>query len=53
MKGAEKSQKAHGGLRYAPEPWVQRLPKRANGDVQMIMRAETFDDVFGKFNFEF
>ena len=27
--------------------------KRMNGDVQMIMRAETFDDVFGKFNFEF
>ena len=27
--------------------------KRKNGDVQMIMRAETFDDVFSKFSFEF
>ena len=27
--------------------------KRINGDVQMIMRAETFDDVFGKFSFDF
>lgn len=27
--------------------------KRSNGSVEMIMRAETFDDVFDKFSFEF
>lgn len=26
---------------------------RTDGNVEMIMRAETFDDVFGKFSFEF
>lgn len=35
------------------KPQSAMFAKRMNGDVQMIMRAETFDDVFGKFNFEF
>lgn len=35
------------------KPQSAMYAKRANGDVEMIMRAETFDDVFGKFSFEF
>lgn len=35
------------------KPQSAMFVKRINGDVQLIMRAETFDDVFGKFNFEF
>lgn len=35
------------------KPQSAMFAKRANGDVEMIMRAETFDDVFGKFSFEF
>ena len=35
------------------KPQSAMFAKRINGDVQMIMRAETFDDVFGKFSFDF
>ena len=35
------------------KPQSAMFVKRINGDVQMIMRAETFDDVFGKFSFDF
>ena len=35
------------------KPQSAMFAKRVNGDVQQIMRAETFDDVFGKFSFEF
>ena len=35
------------------KPQSAMFAKRANGNVEMIMRAETFDDVFGKFSFEF
>lgn len=35
------------------KPQSAMFAKRADGDVQMIMRAETFDDVFSKFSFEF
>ena len=35
------------------KPQSAMYAKRANGRVEMIMRAETFDDVFGKFSFEF
>ena len=35
------------------KPQSAMYAKRADGNVEMIMRAETFDDVFGKFSFEF
>lgn len=35
------------------KPQSAMYVKRANGNIEMIMRAETFDDVFGKFSFEF
>jgi diaminopimelate decarboxylase len=35
------------------KPQSAMYVKRENGNVDMIMRAETFDDVFGKFSFEF
>ena len=35
------------------KPQSTMYVKRRNGDVQMIMRAESFDDVFGKFSFGF
>lgn len=35
------------------KPQSAMFVKRMNGDVQMIMRAESFDDVFGKFSFGF
>lgn len=35
------------------KPQSAMYVKRANGDLKQIMRAETFDDVFNKFSFEF
>ena len=35
------------------KPQSAMFAKRMNGDVQMIMRAETFEDVFNKFSFDF
>lgn len=35
------------------KPQSAMFAKRANGSVMQIMRAETFDDVFSKFSFEF
>ena len=35
------------------KPQSAMFAKRCDGNVMEIMRAETFDDVFGKFNFEF
>lgn len=35
------------------KPQSAMYAKRTNGNVEMIMRAETFDDVFDKFSFEF
>lgn len=35
------------------KPQSAMFAKRTDGSVLQIMRAETFDDVFGKFNFEF
>ena len=35
------------------KPQSAMYVKRANGNIGMIMRAETFDDVFGKFIFDF
>lgn len=35
------------------KPQSAMYVKHANGNVGMIMRAETFDDVFGKFSFDF
>lgn len=35
------------------KPQSAMYVKRVDGSVEMIMRAETFDDVFGKFSFEF
>lgn len=35
------------------KPQSAMYAMRADGRIQQIMRAETFDDVFGKFNFEF
>lgn len=35
------------------KPQSAMYAKRLDGSVQMIMRAETFDDVFNKFSFEF
>lgn len=35
------------------KPQSAMFAKRTDGSVMKIMRAETFDDVFGKFNFDF
>lgn len=35
------------------KPQSAMYAMRADGRIQQIMRAETFDDVFGKFNFDF
>lgn len=35
------------------KPQCAMYVKRINGEVKQIMRAETFDDVFNKFSFEF
>lgn len=35
------------------KPQSAMYAMRGDGRIQQIMRAETFDDVFGKFNFEF
>ena len=35
------------------KPQSAMYVKRINGEVKQIMRAETFDDVFNKFSFEF
>lgn len=35
------------------KPQSAMYAMRADGQIQQIMRAETFDDVFGKFNFDF
>lgn len=35
------------------KPQSAMFAKRINGNIQMIMRAETFDDVFNKFSFNF
>lgn len=35
------------------KPQSAMFVKRTNGEVKQIMRAETFEDVFGKFSFEF
>lgn len=35
------------------KPQSAMYAKRLDGSVEMIMRAETFDDVFGKFRFDF
>ena len=41
---------------YKPQfikPQSAMFVLRANGEVKQIMRAETFDDIFGKFSFDF
>jgi diaminopimelate decarboxylase len=35
------------------KPQSAMYAKRVDGSVEMIMRSETFDDVFGKFTFKF
>ena len=35
------------------KPQSAMYVKTSDGHVKQIMRAETFDDVFGKFNFDF
>lgn len=35
------------------KPQSAMFAKRCDGSVQLIMRTETFDDVFGKFSFDF
>lgn len=35
------------------KPQSAMFAKRINGNIQLIMRAETFDDVFNKFSFNF
>ena len=35
------------------KPQSAMFAKRTDGSIMQIMRAETFDDVFSKFSFEF
>ena len=35
------------------KPQSAMYVEQINGDLKMIMRAETFNDIFGKFSFDF